>query len=161
MRYWLGGLLFGLGLQLPAQAAIDMHSYALRPLTAGNPQPFTELRGQVGLLLLFEPDCGWCVRQTRVLNALQRDCPAFTAAGIGVNASRRSLLQAVQQLRPDFSTYQISRQLLQDLGSVPGTPLMIYLDQQGIFKTYSRGYLPRERLEPLLTGFNPQFCRGL
>lgn len=160
MQRWFVGLCVGLGISLHILADIDLHQYSLRPLQAGNSRSYTELRGQVDLLLLFEPECVWCVRQTRVVNALQQDCPAFAAAGIGVNASRRSLLKSVQQLRPEFSTFQISVPLQRDLGEVPGTPLMIYLDQQGMFKTYSRGYLPRERLEPLLMRLNPQFCRG-
>ena len=122
-----------------ASASLDLASYPLRGLEASGVEA-RSLPADVDVLVLFEPECTWCFKQVRVLNRLQQQCASFRAAGVGVNGSRRALLAEVRRLRADFPLYEASQALLADLGQIPGTPLMIYIDQSGQFENFSRGF---------------------
>ena len=155
----LAGPILGSRLALAETAAIDMLSYDLRPLNElSHASELHELRGELDVLVFFEPDCSWCFKQTQLINHMYQECPDFKAAAIGVNGSRRSLMQEVLRLRPDFPAYQIDANMLAELGAVEGTPLMIFVDDHGDFLTYTRGYQKREIFESLLKTFNPEFC---
>ena len=137
-----------------------MLRYDLSALSASETTVFQDLRGQVDVLMFFEPDCEWCFRQVRLINQMQEECADLMAVGIGINGSRRNLLAELQRMRPEFPAYQISRELQDDIGEIEGTPLMIFVDDEGNFQTYTRGYQKREVFEPLLTELKPDFCNA-
>lgn len=135
----------------------DLHTYGLKPLD-GHTHSFESLRGDIDVLMFFEPECTWCFKQTRVLNQLQKECPNFRAAAIGINGSRRDLKKELQRQRPDFPAFQINKALLSDIGEIHGTPLVMFLDEKGQFISYSRGYQKQPKLTALLDQYSPDYC---
>lgn len=156
-------LITGLGLLLAVATvsarAIDMHAYALKPLDVKE-DSFESLRGRVDVLMFFEPECSWCFKQTRLLNQLQRECSGFRAAAIGINGSKRDLKRELLKQRPDFPAFQINKALQADIGKIQGTPLMLFLDGDGQFVSYSRGYQRKPAMTALLDQFSPDYCRA-
>ncbi|MCH2191006.1 MAG: hypothetical protein MK188_08795 [Gammaproteobacteria bacterium] len=139
-------------------SSVDLHIYDLDPLSGSETPSFESLRGKIDTLVFFEPECSWCFKQARVLNKLQQDCRSFGAAAIGVNGSIRDLKKTVQSMRLDFYSYQINSELQKDLGKVEATPLLIFLNEQGEYASYVRGYQNRDKLGEILRNLNPNYC---
>lgn len=157
-RAVLAGLCLLLALPLTTAAA-DLMQYELRSLDrAGSEDALDIYRGTPTLMIFFEPECAWCLRQMRVLNKLVDECDNFQALAIGANGTRSDLLSTLNRMRPDFPSYQISRQLEADIGKVETTPLMLIADDHGEFVTYMRGYQKEEILVPALQEFIPGYC---
>lgn len=158
LRQALAGICLLLAWPLSAVSADLMH-YELRSLDqAATEHALDRYRGKPTLMIFFEPECAWCLRQMRVLNKLVDECDNFQALAIGANGSRAALRDTLNRMRPDFPSYQISRQLEADIGKVETTPLMLVADEQGEFVTYMRGYQKEEILVPALQEFVPGYC---
>lgn len=144
-----------------AVMAADLFKYELRNLETTEVESLSKYRGEETLIVLFEPDCTWCLRQIRTLNSLLESCPSFQALAVGVNGNRRSYLETLNLLRPDFPAYEISRELYEDLGgaeTVAGTPVMLWGDANGELVTYSVGYQKKNVLLPALDEYLPGYC---
>lgn len=158
LRRAVAGICLLFAWPLSASAA-DLMQYELRSLDqAATEHTLDRYRGTPTLMIFFEPECAWCLRQIRVLNKLIDECENFQALAIGANGSRSALRDTLNRMRPDFPSYQISRELEADIGKVETTPLMLIADEQGEFVTYMRGYQKEEILVPALQDFIPGYC---
>ena len=137
-----------------AVMAADLFKYELRNLETTEVESLSKYRGEETLIVLFEPDCTWCLRQIRTLNSLLESCPSFQALAVGVNGNRRSYLHLVWLLLKRLQLYE-------DLGgaeTVAGTPVMLWGDANGELVTYSVGYQKKNVLLPALDEYLPGYC---
>lgn len=127
--------------------APSLLDYELRSLAAPDVHSLLRYRGKPVLMVFFEPECTWCFRQVRAINALGKGCAGtFTALAVGVNGSRESLRKELRRLKPDFPAYQASAELMASLGGVPATPLTLLGDTRGGYLSWLSGYAPEDRL---------------
>lgn len=116
-------------------------------------------RGQPVLMVFFEPDCSWCLRQIRAINELQAGCPGGVAAiAVGVNGNRKQLQKALRRIRPEFPAYEASPELVESLGGVPATPFTLLGDTNGEFVNWTRGYLKTAELRSFVDTHQPLRC---
>lgn len=145
-------LLFLLSCSLPAVAsAPDILGFQHENLRNGQTEALDELRGEASLLLFFQPDCKWCLKQSKTLDKLLARCPEqLNAAALGVHASRHELKKELRRLRPDYPAYKTGDGMLGELQGVPATPVMLMADAQGRFAQSFRGYVPEKELAQIL-----------
>ena len=129
----------------------DLLRFEHENLRTGETEALDDLRGQASLLLFFQPDCAWCLRQTRVIDKMLETCPhALNAAALGVHGERHQLKAELRRLRPGFPAYKTGRKMIAELQGVPATPVMLLADSSGRFSQFFSGYIPRDRLESIL-----------
>ena len=157
MRRVVTALLLTLA-SVPALAAVDMLSYLLRDLRTTDDIDLESYRGKISLLMFFEPDCEYCLREARVLNTLLADCPGLQPVAIGINGSRSALQQHMRRMRADFPVLQINEQFQDDIGEVIGTPLLLLSDHDGALVTWLRGYQSESVLRELIARIDPETC---
>ncbi|NIW25540.1 MAG: conjugal transfer protein TraF [Gammaproteobacteria bacterium] len=141
-----------------ATAEVDVLDYELRDLESPDTVDLAGFRGSVILLMFFEPDCTYCLRQTRILNDLISSCEGFQPIGVGVNGTRRALQGERRRLRADFPLLQVSAQLQAEVGDIIGTPVMLLTDTDGRFVTWAQGIQSREVLLDLIGRIEPSAC---
>ena len=125
--------------------------FELRSLQEPDVHSLIRYQGKPVLMLFFQPDCGWCFRQVRVINELAEQCDdGFEAVAVGVRGSRGELRKELRRIRQDFPAYQASPRLLEALGGVETTPLMLVGDDEGDLVTWMRGYIATDRLHTVL-----------
>ena len=133
--------------------------FELKSLTEPEVHALTRYQGKPLLMLFFQPDCNWCLRQVRAINELSDQCNgAFAAVAVGVRSSRGQLRKELRRLRPAFPAYEASPSLLEALGGVDSTPVMLLGDANGDFVTWMRGFLDTERLQTVLTEASLVHC---
>jgi hypothetical protein len=101
--------------------------------------------------MFFEPECPWCIKQAGVLRKLYQDCgqPIHPVA-LGVNGDSLALKRALFRLNFPFEAYRAPPKLLQEMGGIPGTPILLLLNAEGeLFKGY-RGYIEEAVLKAQL-----------
>lgn len=140
---------FGLA---PASAGTpSLLEFDLRSLEAPEVHRLTRYQGKPVLMVFFEPECSWCLRQVKAINKLGSRCgESFEALAIGVNGSRARLQKELRRLRPDFPAYQASPQLIESLGGIPATPLSFLGDASGGYVNWLRGYAAEDELEAFM-----------
>jgi thioredoxin-related protein len=129
---------------------IDLLQYRLTDLRSGAEVDLDRFRGQPVLILLFEPDCGYCVRQAREVNALLAQCSEIKPLAVGINGNRQHLREHVFSMRPDFPALMANPDLLRDLGEVQATPLMLLSDDKGYYHLHMVGLQDRETLRGVI-----------
>ncbi|MEX2962513.1 TlpA family protein disulfide reductase [Microbulbifer sp. TYP-18] len=123
----------------------------LRSLAGPARASLAQYRDLPVLMVFFEPECPWCFRQVRALNRLLARCPGqFQPLAVGTNGARRALLAEYRRLRPNFPAFQISGELLDKVGSIPATPFMLLVNRDGLPAGWLRGFVPGEKLQPVL-----------
>ncbi|MGD8809235.1 MAG: redoxin domain-containing protein [Gammaproteobacteria bacterium] len=156
-------LLIGAWLLLAAAQAgadVDMLSYVLRDLRTSGEIDLEDYRGRIALLMFFEPDCEYCLRETRVINTLVADCPGLQPVGIGANGSRAALQQHARRMRADFPVAQINEEFQDDIGEIIGTPLLLISDHYGMLVTWLRGFQTEATLREIIDIIDPKSCRA-
>lgn len=104
-------------------------------------------------VLFFEPDCGWCFKQTRVFNQFQKNCAGDVQfVGLGVNGSRQQIKKEIWRQRTNFPMYMASKEMIKAIGRVATTPLTLLLDRSGNIVSHVRGYLPAEKWKTFVVG---------
>jgi thioredoxin-related protein len=129
---------------------IDLLHYELSDLRTGEAVDLAQFRGYPVLILLFEPDCGYCVRQAREINALLSQCTEIRPVAVGINGNRQHLREHVFSMQPDFPALMANRDLLQDLGEVQATPLMLLSDDKGYYHLHMVGLQEKETLRAVI-----------
>jgi hypothetical protein len=152
-------------LLLPAAALpANLLHYQLHSLDTAANVDLQQHAGKPGVFILFEPGCAWCLKQVRVLNRMLESCDSLQALAVGINGDRRGYLDTLAKLHPQFPAYEISKEMLDDLGgskAIPATPTMLYVDAGGEFVTWSVGYLKEEMLQATLEQYLPDTCAAL
>ena len=104
-----------------AGAAVDMLSYVLRDLSSTGDIDLEDYRGKITLLMFFEPDCEYCLRETRVINTLLAECPGLQPVAIGANGSRSGGAQ--ERAAVHASSAHGSLLFIYTCGTAAGMPL--------------------------------------
>lgn len=148
----LAALLLLLSCPLSALAsAPDILGFQHENLRNGHTEALEGLRGETSFLLFFQPDCKWCLKQSKTLDKLLARCPGhLNAAALGVHASRHELKKELRRLRPGFPAYKTGEGMLNELQGVPATPVMLLADAQGRFARSFRGYVSEDELADIL-----------
>jgi hypothetical protein len=153
-------VLLGAALLAPLALAQSLHDVELRRLDGTGRQALAQVADGPLLLMLFEPACGWCLRQSRAINTLLGECPQLAAVAVGVDGSRRDLRDSVRRYRADFPAFEASAELLGALGDIEGTPFTLIADAGGLPLGWLRGYVPAPRLRASLEQFDATLCAG-
>lgn len=137
----------------------DILSFEHENLRSGQTETLDTLRGEPSFLLFFQPDCKWCLKQSRVLDRLLDSCPGkLNAAALGVHGNRHELKKELRRLRPGFSAFRTGAEMFRELQGVPATPVMLLADSAGNFKQSFRGFLPAEELTRILADQHGIHC---
>ena len=110
------------------------------------------------LVMLFEPECSWCLKQSHAIGALLSQCDKLDAAAIGVHGNRRALASTYRRFRAAFPGYQASRDMLKALGEVSATPFTLLADADGELLGWLQGYIPLERLRTTVGQLTGGIC---
>ncbi|MCY4045142.1 MAG: hypothetical protein OXE99_08680 [Cellvibrionales bacterium] len=94
------------------------------------------------LLLFFEPNCTWCLKQSKVLNLLGSCEKAFSVAGIGVNGNLLALKKMGWQLKANYPLYLATPAFLKRVPAIEATPTLLWVDAKGVVQGQHRGFLP-------------------
>ena len=141
------------------EAAPSLLDFELRSLAGPEVHSLQAYAGKPVVLLFFQPECNWCLRQVRSLNELKRECDdGFNAVLVGVRGTRSELRTELRRLKPDFAAYQASPSLLEAIGGVETTPLMLVGDAEGRFVTWMRGFIPEDEFLASLSEAGPMGC---
>ena len=128
-------------------ASASLLGFELRSLEAPEYHSLERYRGKPVLMVFFQPDCTWCQRQFRAINELAETCDyAFEAMAVGFRGNRGELRKELRRLRPEFPAYQASPALMDSIGSIDATPLILIGDSSGKLVTWLRGYIPSDEL---------------
>ena len=151
-RYVLASVaLSALGAVHAAGGQASLLEFELKSLHEPVVHSLSRYQGKPVLMLFFQPDCNWCLRQVRAINELNEQCEGgFEAVAVGVRGSRGELRKELRRIRPDFPAYQASPRLLEALGGVETTPLMLVGDDEGDLVTWLRGFIATDRLHVVL-----------
>ncbi len=155
---WLVTTLLLAALTAARADAPSLLDFDLRSLSEPETHSLKRYAGKPVLMLFFQPDCTWCLRQVKTINELGRQCDAFSAMAIGVLGTRSELRTELRRLRPAFPAYQASPRLLESLGEVETTPLMLFGDADGRFVTWWRGYAPEDKLVEFMGSAGTAIC---
>ena len=129
----------------------DILVYEHENLKSGQTEALTGLRGESSFLLFFQPDCKWCLKQSRALDQLLSACPdTLNAAALGVHGNRHDLKKELRRLRPGYPAYKMGQAMINDLEGVPATPVMLLADEGGGFMQSFSGYIPAAELAAFL-----------
>lgn len=132
---------------LPVRAEdIGLLHYPVIDLRTGETGTLESFRGAPTVLLVFEPGCRFCARQSRILNAMLDECTNLNAVAVGVNGSRRRLLDDLEMLRPAFPAFAAGDELAYDLGEIVITPVMLVADAAGNYTLHLLGLQDRDTL---------------
>lgn len=130
--------------------AVDLLEYQLKELSGTEVHDLGQYRGDTVVMIFFQPDCPFCVKQSRVLNQIQEECEDFQAIAVGVNGSRSDLQVELREMRASYPAYEISPALQSQVGKVVGTPLMLIGDKKGNFTSHLQGYQQMDAIIPVL-----------
>ena len=118
----------------------DLLNAPLRDIRSGNISSLATDRHRNILIMIFEPECPWCLRQTATLNQLVHECSDVQVIGVGIHAERDQLGQEVRKLRMTFPAYVAGKDFLRATGKIPGTPYLVAIDRYNQTESVLRGY---------------------
>ena len=127
--------------------------FELRSLDEPETHSLQRYAGKPLLMVFFQPECNWCLRQFRTIRTLTESCNSgFATIAVGVHGNRQELKKELRRLRADVPAYQSSPILLESVGSIEATPLILVGDSEGLFVDWMRGYIPDDQLTEALEG---------
>lgn len=145
-----------IGGSAPVSLAVDARTTNIYSLTATplNDAPaFSELEGQITLLILFQPNCAWCPIQFQHAEDLQRNRAKWLQiAAVSRGGSAAQLLHELDRYKTPFPGYQSSPELLKALEYTPGTPCMYLIGKDGHLGQYTCGRKTEDELVRFLLG---------
>ncbi len=118
----------------------DLLAYELKRLDTVATEDLKQFRGKPVLMMFFEPDCTWCLRQAREIEQVTKRCNGVQSIVVGANGSRTALKMWLRRMAVDAPAYQISKRLSQDIGGVATTPITLVADATGAYQGFLRGY---------------------
>lgn len=131
-----------------AQLTVDYQFKDLRGQTTSN---LAHLHGKPVAMMFFEPECPWCIKQARVLKKLHQECEQQVhPVALGVNGDNVRLKRALFRLNFPFEAYRPPSNLVQEMGGIPATPILLLLDEHGVLIKGYRGYTAMDELKAQL-----------
>ncbi|MFI3245190.1 MAG: hypothetical protein R3Y10_01690 [Ferrimonas sp.] len=138
--------------QVTAQEPLFFLDFQHHNLNRNRTESLRHLQGHLSFILLFEPECSWCIHQGHALLELQQQwssTPSIAIAAIGVHGDKQRLKKTWRKMGITDNGYQIGGALQQQLGTLPATPITLILNHQGKIIEHLRGYVPVSQLLPL------------
>ena len=111
---------------------------------------FGQYAGQETLLILFQPDCPWCLIQFREASAFAETHVDVQVVAISLRGSRRDLVAELRRARAGFPAYRSSPALLDALGRPEETPRIYLINSDGEVVAERRGMQDRDALAALV-----------
>lgn len=136
----------------------SLYDFPMKRLDEISREPLVSDHGDTMLVMLFEPECSWCLKQSHAINALLRQCEDINAAAVGLHGDRQALSRTYRRFRADFPGYQASRKFIDALGGVSGTPFTLLADAEGEPLGWLQGYVPLDRLRSTVTTLTGGTC---
>ncbi|WOT04190.1 TlpA family protein disulfide reductase [Shewanella youngdeokensis] len=125
--------------------------YQHMDLHKGQIQALDSLKGKPTLMMFFEPQCPWCLKQGKAFNSLLGQCPDdFNIVALGIHGDKASLKKAWWKMKLNFPGYLTGAAMLKDIGNVPATPITLIADEEGNLVSHLRGYVKLNALLPQL-----------
>lgn len=121
--------------------------------------PATPLRGadafklngeQNTLVILFQPECPWCVIQFREADKLRELAPDVSIIGMSLKGSRRDLVHELRKARTKTPSYISSPGILAALNHPDSTPRIYLVSDTGDILAARRGKQNADALLALL-----------
>jgi thioredoxin-related protein len=137
-----------LGAQVQAAEPPTLGGLSLLSIEDGRSQRIDSLAKGPLLMSFFEPDCTWCARQIRDLEAAKTQCAKpLPFALVGVHGDRMELRLMLRRAKAGhLPAHVASPALLEALDGIPATPHAVILDAQGHPLVRMRGYIPLAKL---------------
>ena len=134
-------------------------NFELKSLQEPERHALSRYEGKPVIMVFFQPECNWCLKQVRAINMLREQCE-IEAIAVGTGGNRAALRKELRRLRPGFPAYQASPRLIEELGGVVATPITLLGDANGDFVSWSRGFLEERQLLELMRSSGQTDCRA-
>ena len=95
--------------------------------------------GQDTLVILFQPECPWCVIQFREADKLRAQNPDISIIGLSLKGSRRDLVHELRKARTQTPAYMSSPGILAALAHPDSTPRVYLVSSTGEVRGVRRG----------------------
>lgn len=140
--------LLSLGTSLQAAPLSALGEIVLTSIEDGQARRLDSQNQTAQLISFFEPDCPWCARQLRDLDAARHQCATpLPFALVGIHGDRMELRLTLRRAQAEhLPAYVASPELLETLQGIPATPHAVILDAQGHPIARMRGYIPLAQL---------------
>lgn len=125
--------------------------YKHENLVTHQQENFQHFEGKPSLLMFFEPECPWCLKQGKAFNQLLSQCPnAINIVALASHGNKSALRKAAWKMKLHFPAYLANQTMMKSLGPLPATPITLIIDEQGQLHSYLRGYVKLAQLLPQL-----------
>lgn len=135
-------------LSLDDEALINLYTDKLESPFVGKPQ----------LVMLFQPNCGFCVKQMKHMQALANKCSAVAIQLYGFNGSAKELRNELIQHQISLPAYRTNKQFLDQLNEIKGTPTNLIFNSEGGLVLQHMGYWNESILRTQLKQMSNQTC---
>lgn len=159
MRILFASLLF---LMAPAALAADIRPnapvrsaaapglYGLPATPLQGADDLAGLSGKPTVIVLFQPDCPWCLLQFKESNKVLADQPDAQIVAVSLRGSRSALLNELRKGRAQVPAYRGSPALIKALGDPEGTPRTYVISANGTLLAQGRGLQKADKLAMVL-----------
>jgi len=115
-----------------------------------NAPSFESYSNHKALVILFQPDCPWCILQFREADKLKAEAASTQILGVSLRGSRKNLLKEVRQARTKIPTYKSSPALLKKLNTPDSTPRVYVISEKGNVISSARGLRSVKQLKAMI-----------
>ena len=131
---------------LAASNALVLNSHELKPLrTIVSDSGHDSSRPQI--IMLYQPDCPWCKKQSKVLSKLVAECSdSLDISLLGHNGTRHTLKRELKHYPKNLSAYLSDTAFLRSIGGAKASPTTLFYDEVGHLIAKQRGQIPEEKL---------------
>jgi hypothetical protein len=111
--------------------------------------PFSSYVGRPALIVLFQPNCPYCLVQFREAQAFARQRPDIIVVSVALRGRASDLVSELRCARSTLPAYSASPALLSALGAPEGTPRVYVVTPRGRVIAQARGLQNQEALAQL------------
>ena len=145
--------------------AIFLMALTLAPLgfaqdrsTANKYSPLTNLRnmqietplaadGRPKLVMFMQPDCKWCKKQAKDLEAIAQACEAHVNISIlGFKGSKSDLRREARHYSNELPVFYADKHHIQQFGGIKSSPTFVFINGQQQTLAKQLGYLMPDKL---------------
>ena len=135
----------------PSMKTLPWLAYKHENLVTHQQENFQHVEGKPSLLMFFEPECPWCLKQGKAFNQLLSQCPnAINIVALASHGNKSALRKAAWKMKLHFPAYLASQTMMKSLGPLPATPITLIIDDSGHLHSLLRGYVKLAQLLPQL-----------
>ncbi|MGB0894685.1 MAG: hypothetical protein ACPGUD_09785 [Parashewanella sp.] len=121
--------------------------YELKPINRNNEQALIAVN-KTTLVMLFQPECSWCKKQSKLVNGILSECQGVIHFSmVGTNGSKRKLKQELAYYDSAIPVFYATRAFLRKIGGFQASPTTLVFDEGGKLRAKKRGFINRESLQ--------------